>query len=100
MIITWLEKHLLSCPFKKYFHIDCPGCGLQRSFLALLKGNFIESFKLYPATVPFIFLLVITIIHLKADLKFGATLIKILFVSITAIILIGYIYKIYNHKLY
>ena len=97
--LDWLSLHLLSCPFKSHFGIDCPGCGLQRSVLALLKGNFIDSFKLYPATMPLIFIVVFTFIHLKVDFKFGAQLIKITFVAIAVIILINYIYKIYNHQL-
>ncbi|MBC6112530.1 DUF2752 domain-containing protein [Pedobacter fastidiosus] len=95
----WLNHHLLSCPFKSYFGIDCPGCGLQRSILALLKGDFLDSFKLYPATIPLIFIVLFTMIHLKVDFKFGASLIKIVFICIASIILINYIYKIYNHQL-
>ncbi|MBO9674557.1 MAG: DUF2752 domain-containing protein [Sphingobacteriaceae bacterium] len=95
----WLEKHLLSCPFKANFGIDCPGCGLQRSVLALLKGDLITSFKLYPATIPLIFMVLFTIVHLKLDFKFGAQLIKIVFAGIVVIILINYIYKIYTHQL-
>lgn len=97
--LDWLSLHLLSCPFKSNFGIDCPGCGLQRSVLALLRGNFIDSFKLYPATLPLIFIVIFTFIHLKVDFKFGAQLIKITFITIAVIILINYIYKIYNHQL-
>ncbi|MFC4211544.1 DUF2752 domain-containing protein [Pedobacter lithocola] len=95
----WLNHHLLTCPFKSQFGIDCPGCGFQRSAVALIKGNFIESLKLYPATIPLVLLLLFTIIHLKIDFKFGAQLIKIVFIGIAVIILINYIYKIYNHQL-
>ena len=95
----WLEQHLLSCPFKQYTGIDCPGCGLQRSVLALFQGDFLASFKFYPATVPLILLLVFTAIHLKYELKNGAFFIKILYIGITIIILINYIYKILTHQL-
>jgi len=95
----WIEHHLLRCPFKSYFGFDCPGCGLQRSILSLLKGDFIDSFKFYPATIPLIFIVLFTILHLKVDFKFGASLIKIVFIGIASIILINYIYKIYNHQL-
>ena len=49
-IITWLEQRELSCLFKKYLHVDCPGCGFQRSIIALMKGNVWESFLLFPTT--------------------------------------------------
>ncbi|SDE43073.1 DUF2752 domain-containing protein [Pedobacter soli] len=97
--LDWLGGHLLSCPFKTHFGIDCPGCGLQRSVLALLKGDLIDSFRFYPATLPLIFIVFFTLIHLKFDFKFGAQLIKIVFAGIAVIILINYIYKIYNHQL-
>lgn len=44
-----LENHMLPCVSKHFLGIDCPGCGLQRAFILLLKGNFIEAFKMYPA---------------------------------------------------
>lgn len=95
-----LSHHLLSCPIKAYTGLDCPGCGLQRSVLALLRGDLVNSIKLYPATIPLIFLVIFTIVHLKFDFKNGAKIIKILFVGIASIVLISYIYKIYNHNLY
>ena len=49
-IITWLEQRELPCLFKKYFNFDCPGCGFQRSIIALMKGNVGESFLLFPTT--------------------------------------------------
>ncbi|MCZ4225565.1 DUF2752 domain-containing protein [Pedobacter rhodius] len=98
-VFDWLNRHFLSCPFKAHFGIDCPGCGLQRSVLALLKGNLPESFRFYPATIPLIILIIFTVIHLKVDFKFGAQVIKLVFTGIAVIILINYIYKIYNHLL-
>lgn len=34
-----------SCPSKIYFGIDCPGCGLTRSFIHLAAGNLAASFS-------------------------------------------------------
>jgi len=97
--LEWLGEHLFSCPFKTHFGIDCPGCGLQRSILALFRGDLAASFKFYPATIPLIFIVLFTIVHLKFDFKFGAQLIKIVFAGVAVIILINYIYKIYTHQL-
>ena len=33
----------LMCPFKIIFNIDCPGCGLTRATIALLKGDISKS---------------------------------------------------------
>ncbi|RZK19983.1 MAG: DUF2752 domain-containing protein [Pedobacter sp.] len=95
----WLSHHLFTCPFKTYFGFDCPGCGLQRSLLALIRGNLVASFKFYPATIPLIAIIIFTLLHLKFDFKFGAALIKISFFAVAVIVLINYIYKIYNHQL-
>ena len=98
-ILPWLEHHLLSCPFKSFVGIDCPGCGLQRSVLALMRGDLAASFRFYPATVPIIGLFLFTIIHLKFDVKNGAFVIKMLYIVITFMIIVNYIYKIINHQL-
>ena len=98
-IIHWLEHHLLTCPFKHLTGLDCPGCGIQRSIVALLEGNFIASFKLYPATLPIFALMVFALVHLKFELKNGAFFIKFLYIVVTLIIIINYIYKIFTHQL-
>ena len=58
MTESWTNRFLLPCPFKHLTGIDCPGCGFQRSVLALLKGNWMESWHYYPATVPILLLVV------------------------------------------
>jgi hypothetical protein len=100
MFIDWVANHLLSCPLKQTFGLDCPGCGFQRSILLLIKGDFNSSLKMYPATVPILTLLLFLPTHLKFDFKNGARLIKGLYIGIALIILFNYILKIYTHKLY
>ncbi|WP_461789979.1 DUF2752 domain-containing protein [Pedobacter sp.] len=95
-MIHWLEKHLLTCPFKSLTGLDCPGCGFQRSFIALLKGNLGQSLKFYPATLPFIALLVYMLLHLKFDFKNGAFVLKLMYIFVSSIIIINYIYKVYH----
>ena len=97
--VHWLEQHLLSCPIKQNFSIDCPGCGIQRSIVALLNGNIIASFKFYPATIPILGLLLYALAHLKFDFKNGAFFIKMLYIGVTLIIVINYIYKIFTNQL-
>src|ERR1017187_1418872 len=59
-LVNWLEDHMMTCYYKQVSGIDCPGCGMQRSFIELLKGNFFESIKLYPALFAVIITLGIT----------------------------------------
>lgn len=37
-----------NCYFKAFFGIPCPGCGLTRAYLALLKGNILGAFYWHP----------------------------------------------------
>ena len=98
--IHWLEDHLLACPFKKLTSLDCPGCGLQRSIIALLKGDVVISLKLYPPTLPILALMIFALLHLKFDFKNGALIIKGMYIFATAIIIINYIYKVYHQQLF
>ena len=86
-----MEIPLLPCPIKHFFHVDCPGCGLQRSFLALLEGDLWKSLSLYPATIPIFALLIYTALHLKFDFKRGAVVIKWGYIA-CAIIIAFFIY--------
>lgn len=97
--LQWLGTHMLSCPSKKYLHLECPGCGLQRSFLLLLKGDLPASLAMYPATIPLMALLIFVGLHLKYQFRSGATVIKYLQLGIAIVILVFYIYKIVNHKI-
>ena len=95
-----MEIPLIPCPIKHFFHIDCPGCGMQRSILALLEGDFCKSLSLYPATIPIFALLIYTALHLKFDFKHGAAIIKWGYIGCMAIVVSFYIYKIITKKVF
>ena len=85
-----------TCFYKKYFGIECPGCGMQRSFIELLKGNIFESIKLYPALLPIIFTFIFLILHLTFKYKNGALILKISFIFTALLMIIAYIVKLVN----
>jgi len=93
-IISWLEQHQLPCIFKSLTHFDCPGCGFQRSFVALLHGNVAESFKIYPALIPILFLFGLLAVRLITKNESYNTALKYLFFFCASIIVVSYIYKI------
>ncbi len=55
---------MIPCSWKETFGVECPACGTQRSFFALIQGDLIDSIVLFPALLPMIALVTITIIHL------------------------------------
>ncbi|PZP45819.1 MAG: DUF2752 domain-containing protein [Pseudopedobacter saltans] len=92
--IDWLEHHLLSCPFKSLTGIDCPGCGMQRSVIALLRGHIGESLRMYPALILVIITLSLTVLHVKRRYKNGAKLIKLSYIITISLVMISYITKL------
>ena len=48
-IILYLIFHNLThlalfCPFHKFFHLFCPGCGSTRFLLAIMRGDLVAAF--------------------------------------------------------
>jgi Protein of unknown function (DUF2752) len=93
-IINWLEGHMLTCPSKWLMKLDCPGCGLQTSIIALLRGQWQKSFAIYPATIPILLLFLFLALHLVFKFNKGVIILKGLYFFCAAIIFLGYIYKI------
>ena len=91
--IHFLERNLGSCPWKKNLGIECMGCGMQRSFILLLKGEFIASFYMYPPLYTLIIMFAFLPIHLKYKIKNGHNILIFLFILNIIITLVNYILK-------
>ncbi len=96
-ILTWLEMHQGTCAFREQTGLECPGCGLQSSLIALLKGHLPESIQLYPALLPLLAMFGFLGIHLIFKLKHGALVLKIFYISNISLIVLNFIYKIIIH---
>ena len=93
----WLQGHLLPCPFKYFTGVDCPGCGFQRSVLALIRGDLHTSFALYPAAVPLLLFFTYGIADRFYNLDTKKEVIKKTgFIVIGTMILISYGIKMYR----
>ena len=95
-IDSWLQNHLIPCPFKKLTGIDCPGCGFQRSIIALIKGNLSESVHLYPAAIPFVITAIFVAFSGRFHVDKKNLIKKTLFMITGSIIMVSYVYKIYR----
>ena|SRR5579872_784382 len=94
--VKWLQGHLLPCPFKYVTGIDCPGCGFQRSVLALFQGDMHQSFLLYPATIPLLLFFAYGIADRFFHLDTKKEIVKKTgFIIVGTIILVSYAIKMY-----
>jgi len=97
LFFSWLQNHLIPCPFKYLTGIDCPGCGFQRSILALLQGNLHKSFILYPSAVPLLLFFAYGIADRFFKLDNQKNVVKkTLFMIVGGIILTSYCLKMWG----
>ncbi|WP_198659628.1 DUF2752 domain-containing protein [Nubsella zeaxanthinifaciens] len=100
LFIGRADIFLIPCPFKYLFKIDCPGCGFQRSVLALIKGDFPASFELYPPTVPFLLSVLLGVGTWVLKLDTNAKWLKAMYFFTGFVMLGNYLYKIVFHQLH
>lgn len=86
---------MLPCSWKEYFGVECPTCGAQRSFLELISGNFLESIFLFPALIPFLAVVVLTILHLIHKRLVHPKWIVVLFSITVIVLLVSWIVKFF-----
>ena len=89
----WLEGHAMPCVYKKYFGMDCPGCGMQRAIIELLRGNVIQSLYDYPACIPLMLMVLFLGLHILFHYRNGARIVQWMFILNACIIFFNYIYK-------
>ncbi|WP_175578766.1 DUF2752 domain-containing protein [Tenacibaculum aiptasiae] len=88
-----LEDYMLPCLNKKLFGVDCLGCGIQRALALVLKGEFIEAFKMYPGIYTLLLLAFVIILNFFYKIKHAQKIISILAILNVLIIVISYIIK-------
>lgn len=82
---------MLPCAYKSLFGIDCPACGIQRSLLALLKGDFRESFFIYPPLIFVLIGIIAGLVYLIKPQIIKPVLLKRYFTFLLAIVLVNYV---------
>lgn len=92
-IANGLESLMIPCYFKMMFGIDCPGCGLQRSIILLLKGDVADAVFMYPPLLPIVGILILYV----ANMQLNYTGKKVLFSGfvwlLAALVLVNFLYK-------
>ena len=65
LLFCQMKKIYLPCLFHKFTNLYCPGCGITRMFLSLLKLDFYQAFRYNPL----VFLLLVFFIPVKILIK-------------------------------
>ncbi|MBD0831777.1 DUF2752 domain-containing protein [Aestuariibaculum sediminum] len=93
--MSGIEEYMLPCLNKKFFGVDCPGCGMQRSLLFILQGKFEEAFIMYPAIYTIVLMFIFLGLHIKFRFDNGHHILVGLFLLNFTIIITNYIYKFF-----
>jgi len=89
-----VEDHLLTCSFKENFGVECLGCGTQRSFLALTKGDIVQSFIYNPGVLLILLTFIVSFVVYKYFPKYTFKAIVTSF-SVTVIAMtVSYVFKL------
>jgi len=91
---------MLPCMYKSIFGIDCPGCGFQRSCIALLRGHWKESLAFYPATIPILITAIFLLLNIKYRFSKSKVIKNALYITVGIIIIVSYSIKmwgVYQH---
>jgi hypothetical protein len=88
-----MEEYMVPCLSKSLFGMECLGCGTQRAFLFVMRGEFILAFKMFPAIYTTILLFAFIGLHfLDKSRSYHKLIIGFAIVN-AAIMIISYIYK-------
>lgn len=95
-LFIMIEDYMLPCMNKKLFGVDCPGCGLQRSVVHLLKGEFVAAFEMYPAIYGLVSLIIFVVASQFIKFRFDTQIKIFLGILTAATIIISYALKMNN----
>ncbi|NVK10166.1 hypothetical protein CSC81_12410 [Tenacibaculum discolor] len=84
---------MLPCLNKKFFGVDCLGCGIQRALSLVFHGEFIAAFKMYPAIYTLLLLAIAVSINFFYKVKYAQKIISILAIINIIIIVSSYVIK-------
>lgn len=93
-LADWLEGHQAACYIKSLTGHDCPGCGLQRATVALLRGDLAQAWDLYPPLFPFLLMLLLLVAAVAFRFRGRLTLLLASFFTTLLFILVHFALKL------
>jgi hypothetical protein len=94
LLLFVAEDLMLPCLSKQLLGMDCPGCGIQRAFFLLFRGEFLAAFKMYPAIYPILGLFGFLLLDQFFKIKYANTISIILMITSVLLILINFLLKL------
>nr|WP_026711494.1 DUF2752 domain-containing protein [Flavobacterium filum] len=89
-----MEEYMLPCLSKKLFGIDCFGCGIQRSLVLLMNGDFEGALYMYPAIYSMLLFFLFIGINLLDKSRDYHKIIVLLGIITAFIMVFSYFYKL------
>lgn len=71
VLLDYVNNHehtVTFCMFRNITGIPCPGCGMGRASLSILKGNFNEAFQYNILSIPFTMFILMSVFWLIYDI--------------------------------
>jgi len=93
LIIFAMEHYMLPCLFKKYFGIDCIGCGFQRALNLILHGEFTQAFQMFPAIYTSLLFFLFGAIYFIFPTSNNSKIVVFFAISNAIIMIASYVYK-------
>ena len=84
------------CPFKFFFGVPCPGCGMLRATLSLLKLDFSAAFVFHPLVFLMIPVGIYLVFRSLKLFSFKKTTERVLLACIVAVFVAVYVIRLYG----
>ncbi len=88
LVYVLMSKFDITCVFLELFGIPCPGCGMTRAFLSLLKLDIYNAFRYNPV----IFFMPYVFAYIFCDLRHKIH--KYLLITVAVVALVNWIYNL------
>lgn len=90
-----LEVYYLSCSIREAIGVECPGCGTQRSLMALFRGDLLNCIAFNPSVLLFLLTFLFMLLHLKFNFRNGATILVGMFCVTVLTLILNFVIKLF-----
>ncbi|MFC6095051.1 DUF2752 domain-containing protein [Flavobacterium qiangtangense] len=92
-----MEEYMLPCLSKKFFGMECMGCGSQRALVMVFKGDFLNAFHMFPAIYSTLIFFLFVALHFIDKTRSYHKLIIYSAIINAVIMVVAFLIKISNY---